>query len=222
MRAIRAAIYTRVACATQQTKHAIVSQLEALRGQADSSGMEIIEEFADEGYSGLRLDRPGLDRMRGLAERRGIDVLLTCGPDRLARSFALQILIIEELERCGVRTIFLDRGPADEPLSTLREITGAAVELGQAKVTERDRRGNRHGACCQEVVSPELPFGYGRIPGRDGRAAHTEIGKNEAAVIRKIFDAQSCLPARETNDSVDATSRGSGQRDLRSSTQGVE
>jgi site-specific DNA recombinase len=136
MREMRAAIYARVACATQQTKQAIVSQLEALRDHATTSGMEIIEEFTDEGYSGLRLDRPGLDRMRDLAECRGFDVLLTCGPDRLARSFALHVLIIEELERCGVRTIFLDRGLADEPLWKLREITSNS----RAQVGEGNRK----------------------------------------------------------------------------------
>lgn len=125
----RAAIYARVACATQQRKQAIASQLEALRNHAATRGIKIIEEFTDEGYSGLRLNRPGLGRMRDLAERRGFDVLWTWGPDRVARSFGLQILIIEELERCGVRTIFLDRRPADDPLSKLHEITGAVVEF---------------------------------------------------------------------------------------------
>src|SRR5205809_194997 len=71
MRETRAAVYARVACATQQAKHATMSQLEALRDHAASSGMKIVEEFTDEGYSGLRLDRPGLERMRDLAERRG-------------------------------------------------------------------------------------------------------------------------------------------------------
>jgi len=220
---MRAAIYTRVACANQQMKHAIVSQRETLRDYAASHGMEIIEEYTDEGYSGLRLDRPGLDRMRGLAERGGLDVLLTCGPDRLTRSFALQVLITEELERCGVRTIFLNRGPADEPLSTPREVTVAGAELEQSKVTERDRHANRHGACCQEMVSPELSFDDGRIPGRDSTSSHVEIRKSEAAVTRKIFDARSCLAARERNDSVDAGSRGTGRRDFHSSIkQGVE
>ena len=135
---MRAALYTRVASANQETKHAIVSQLETLRNYAASHGLEIIEEFTDEGCSGLRLDRPGLDRMRGLAERFGFDVLLTCGPDRLARSFGLQALIIEELKRLGVRTIFLDRGPADEPLSMLREIPVAGAELKPLKGIERD------------------------------------------------------------------------------------
>ena len=203
-------------------KLAIASRLEALRDQAASSGMKIIEEFTDEGYSGLRLDRPGLDRMRDLAERRGFDVLLTCGPDRLARSFALQVSIIEELERCGIRTIFPDRGTVEEPLSKLREIIGAVGELDPATVTERDQRCNHDMFCLGEVVSPEAPIGYGRIPGRDGTAANVEIRENEAAVIRKIFDARSCLPAHKTNNSVGAVSPGSGQRDLHSSKQGVE
>ena len=134
MREMRAVVYcARVACATEQTKRATVSQLEALRDHAASSGMKIVEEFTDEGYSGLRLDRPGLDRIRDLAERRGFDVLLTWGPDRLARSFALQALIIEELERCGVRTVFLDREPADDPLSKRHEITGAVGEFEQGE-----------------------------------------------------------------------------------------
>src|SRR5947208_1908760 len=154
MRETRAAVYARVACATQQAKHATMSQLEALRDHAASSGMKIIEEFTDEGYSGLRLDRPGLDRMRDLAERRGFDVLLTWGPNRLAQSFPLQVLIIEELERCGVRTIFLERGTGADPLSKWHEITEATAEFEQAKLAERDRRGKRDGACGGEIVSP--------------------------------------------------------------------
>ncbi len=77
--------------------------------------------------------------MRDLAERRGFDVLLAGSPDRLARNFALQTLIVEELERCGVRTVFLDREPAEDPLSKRHEITGAVGEFEQAKLTETDR-----------------------------------------------------------------------------------
>jgi site-specific DNA recombinase len=65
--------------------------------------------------SGLRLDRPGLERMRDLAEQRGFDVLLSCGPDRLARNPALLALLLEELERYGVRAMFPNT--ADEPFS---------------------------------------------------------------------------------------------------------
>lgn len=143
MREMRAVAYARVAGATSQTPHAIVSQLEALRDHAAGQGMKIIEEFTDEGSSGLRVDRPGLDRMRDLAERRGFDVLLSCGPEPLARSLATHVLIIEEWERCGVRTIFLDRGPADDPLWKRHEIAGAVAEFSRRR-SSKERGGQRN------------------------------------------------------------------------------
>src|ERR1041385_6615749 len=107
---MRAVIYARVSSERQEKEHTIGSQLEALRVYAAKNGMEVVEEFTDEGYSGARLDRPALDRMRDMAERRGFEVLLTYCTDRLARKFVLQALILDELERFGVKTIFLGSG----------------------------------------------------------------------------------------------------------------
>jgi site-specific DNA recombinase len=149
MREIRAALYARVACATPQTPHAIMSQLEALRDYAVNSGMKIIEEFTDAGYAGLFLDRPGLDRMRDLAEQCGFDVLLTSGPDRLTRNSAWLVLLIEELERRRVRTIFLNS--ADDPLAKPPAITGAAVEFEAAPATVRGRFSAAETKCSADV-----------------------------------------------------------------------
>ncbi len=187
---MRAAIYARVSSERQEKEHTIGSQLEALRAYAAKNGMEIVEEFTDEGYSGARLDRPALDRMRDLAERRGFEVLLTYCTDRLARKFVLQALILDELERLGVKTIFLEGGAADDPLSKLmHQITGAVAEFERAKITERYRRGKLYRARCGEIVSPDVPFGYAKIPRRDGVPAHAEIQETEAIVVRRIFDA---------------------------------
>jgi site-specific DNA recombinase len=186
---MRAAIYARVSSERQEKEHTIGSQLEALRNYAAQHGMNIIEEFSDEGYSGARLDRPALDRMRDLAERRGFEVLLTYCTDRLARKFVLQALILEEMERFGVKTIFLEGGAADDPLSKLmHQITGAVAEFERAKITERNRRGRLYRARCGEIVCWKVPFGYVRIPRRDGVAAHVEIDECKAAVVRRIFD----------------------------------
>jgi site-specific DNA recombinase len=186
---MRAAIYARVSSERQEKEHTIGSQLEALRGYAAKNGMEIVEEFTDEGYSGARLDRPALDRMRDLAERQGFEVLLTYCTDRLARKFVLQALILDELERFGVKTIFLEGGAADDPLSKLmHQITGAVAEFERAKITERYRRGKLYRARCGEIVSPDVPFGYVKIPRRDGVPAHAEIEEGEAIVVRRIFD----------------------------------
>ena len=187
---MRAAIYARVSSERQEKEHTIGSQLEALRAYAGTNGMEIVEEFTDEGFSGARLDRPALDRMRDLAERRGFEVLLTYCTDRLARKFVLQALILDELERLGVKTIFLEGGAADDPLSKLmHQITGAVAEFERAKITERYRRGKLYRARCGEIVSPDVPFGYVKIPRRDGVPTHAEIQETEAVVVRRIFDA---------------------------------
>ena len=187
---MRGAIYARVSSERQEKEHTIGSQLEALRNYANQHGIEIVEEFTDEGYSGARLDRPALDRMRDLAERRGFEVLLSYCTDRLARKFVLQALILDELERFGVKAIFLEGGAADDPLSKLmHQITGAVAEFERAKITERNRRGKLYRARCGEIVTGEVRFGYVRIPRRDGVASHVEIREDEAVVVRRIFDA---------------------------------
>src|SRR5207248_9114385 len=102
-------------------------------------------------------DRPALDRMRDLAERRGFEVLLTYCTDRLARKLVLQALILDELERFGVKTIFLEGGAADDPLSkSMHQITGALTEFERAKITARYRRGKRYRARWGNIVSAEV------------------------------------------------------------------
>ena len=185
---MRVAIYARVSSERQEKEHTIGSQLEALRNYAAQNGMEIVEEFTDEGYSGARLDRPALDRMRDLAERRGFEALLTYCTDRLARKFVLQALILEEMERFGVKTIFLEGGAADDPLSKLmHQITGAVAEFERAKIVERNRRGKLYRARCGEVITWRAPFGYVRIPRRDGVAPHVEIDENKAGVEQLLY-----------------------------------
>jgi site-specific DNA recombinase len=155
---MRAAIYSRVAVKTPVKDIAVGSRLEALRSYAANHGMTIIEEFADQGYSGLRLERPGLDRMRDLAQSNGFDVLLAYDAERIARSHVLLVLILEELEGFGVKTIFVQDGAVDDPLwRPRRQITVAESELEQAKVTERCRRGNPSRAKGAGIDPAPLP-----------------------------------------------------------------
>ncbi|PYS44864.1 MAG: hypothetical protein DMG13_33185 [Acidobacteria bacterium] len=135
---MRAAIYARIACATEER---ILSQSATLRSYAAKNGAEVVEEFTDDGYSGLRLDRPGLERMRRLAAQGGFDVLLTSGPDRLARKHELLAVILEELKGLGIKTVFVDDGGdnviADNPLGPGR--AGRWPELEQAKVSDSEK-----------------------------------------------------------------------------------
>ena len=109
---ISAAIYARVSSARQKKDETIGSQTAALREHAASNGLEVPEEwvFEDEGHSGATLVRPGLEAVRDLAAQGCLDVVLVYSPDRLARKFAYQALLIEELARAGVRVEFIKNG----------------------------------------------------------------------------------------------------------------
>ena len=104
-----AAIYARVSSARQKKDQTIGSQTAALREHAAQNRLEVPEEwvFEDEGHSGATLVRPGLEALRDLAAQGCLDVVLVYSPDRLARKFAYQALLIEELARAGVRVEFV-------------------------------------------------------------------------------------------------------------------
>ena len=107
-----AAIYARVSSARQKKDQTIGSQTAALRAYAAEKRLELPEEwvFEDEGHSGATLVRPALERLRDLIAGVGIEVLLCYAPDRLARKFAYQALLIEEFARAGTWVeLFIER-----------------------------------------------------------------------------------------------------------------
>ena len=185
------ALYARVSTERQQERKTIGSQLEALRAAAKADGHEVIEEFVDDGYSGARLDRPALDRLRDAAEAGVIDAVLCLCVDRLARDYAYQVLILEELERFGVSVRFLE-GPAhsDDPQAKLLVgMQGVIAEYEKAKIAERYRRGKLYRARAGEIVFWKVSDGHRRVVSADGGQARVEISEPEARVVREIFAA---------------------------------
>src|SRR5215472_6572897 len=114
---MRAAIYARVSTDRQGRDQTIDSQLDALRRWVSSQGYELKNEhvYIDEGCSGARLDRPALDRLRDAAREGEFDVLAVYSPDRLARRYAYQVLLLEELRRAGCDVEFVHRPISDDP-----------------------------------------------------------------------------------------------------------
>src|SRR5512135_3052215 len=106
---LRVALYDRVSGDQQEKEDTIASQLEAVLQRIASDGLECDPElrFVDDGYSGFILARPGLERLRDQAAAGAIDRLYMLDPDRLSRKYAYQVLILEELVRCGIEVVFL-------------------------------------------------------------------------------------------------------------------
>jgi site-specific DNA recombinase len=187
---MKAAIYARVSTERQAERGTIGSQVQALRAHLAAAGDEPAGEYCDDGCSGARLDRPGLDALRDAAEAGLFEVVRCLSPDRLARSYAYQVLILDELARFGVRVAFTDAPGLDQDdpqAKLLTQVQGVIAEYERAKIGERYRRGKLFRARAGEVISWKAPYGYRRVPrGPDG-PAHLEIFEAEAAVARRIF-----------------------------------
>ena len=162
-----------------------------MRAAAQADGHEVIEEFVDDGYSGARLDRPALDRLRDAAEAGVLDAVLCLCIDRLARAYAYQVLILEELERFGVTVRFLEGpAPSDDPQATLLiQMQGVIAEYEKAKIAERNRRGKLYRARAGEIPFWKVSYGYRRVVDPDQGRSTIEIFEPEAEVVREIFCA---------------------------------
>ncbi len=186
-----AAIYARVSSARQKKDQTIGSQTAALREHAGQNRLEVPAEwvFEDEGHSGSTLVRPALERLRDLVAGVGVDVVLVYAPDRLARKFAYQALLIEEFARAGTRVEFVGGPRGDSPEDQLLvQFQGMFAEYEKAQLMERYRRGKTYRARSGSVnVLSGAPFGYRFTRKTPEHAARYEIVDHEAAIVAELF-----------------------------------
>ena len=187
-----AAIYARVSSDRQKENHTIASQTAALVEYAQAHGYSVPPDwvFQDEGYSGATLVRPGLEALRDLAAEGQIAAALVYSPDRLSRKYAYQVLLGEELSRCGVELIFLKAPAGVTPEDQLLvQFQGMIAEYERAQIAERCRRGKKHMAQRGGVnVLSGAPYGYRYVRKSDTSAAFYEVVEAEAKVVRMVFE----------------------------------
>ena len=190
---IRVAIYARVSSERQAEEQTIESQLSALRERIANDGHELDEhmQFIDDGVSGATLMRPDLERLRDTAYVGGFQKLYVHSPDRLARRYAYQVLLVDELKKHDVEIAFLNREIGASPEEDLLlQMQGMFAEYERAKIMERSRRGKRHAATRGNVsVLSSAPYGYRYISKREGDGvAAFEVNDEQAAVVKQIFE----------------------------------
>ena len=186
-----AAIYARVSSARQKEQETIVSQTQALRAHAGQLGLDVPEEwvFEDDGHSGASLVRPALDALRDLVAQVPVDVVLCYSPDRLARKYAYQALLMEELAKAGTSVVFVKAPSGNTPEDALLvQFQGMIAEYERAQIMERTRRGKNQRARSGSVnVLSGAPFGYRYMRKSDHAAARYEIVPHEAAIVAGLF-----------------------------------
>lgn len=190
---MRVGFYARVSSDHQTKDNTVGSQVEALRERIakDEAHCDPDLAFIDEGYSGSTLVRPALERLRDAAAGGELDRLYVLSPDRLARKYAYQVLLTDELARSGVALVFLNRAVGESPEDELLlQVQGVVSEYERAKIAERCRRGKLHAARQGRVsVMSSAPYGYRYVPRAEGggEASYT-IHLEEAQVVRQMFE----------------------------------
>jgi DNA invertase Pin-like site-specific DNA recombinase len=166
-------------------------QLDRLRAHAEGQGWSVAADrvFRDDGYSGASLKRPGLDRLRDVAASARLDRILITEPDRLARNFVHQTLLVEELQKRGAEVAFLDRPMSRDPHDQLLlQIRGAVAEYERTLVAERMRRGRLRKLRAGTLLPwTRPPYGYRLDPDRARDPAGVRLDEAEAAVVRDLF-----------------------------------
>ena len=145
--------------------------------------------FRDDGYSGAVLARPGLDRLRDAVKGREVDRVLVTAPDRLARNYVHQMVLLEEWAQAGCAAEFLDRPMSDDPHDhLLLQIRGAVAEYERTLIAERMRRG-RLAKLRAGLLLPwtYAPYGYRMSPDRPRDPRGVTLDPAEAAVVAELF-----------------------------------
>jgi site-specific DNA recombinase len=189
---MRTAVYARVSTIRQAQAQGIEQQLDRLRAAVAERGWELDDQhvYRDDGYSGARLGRPGLDRLRDHAALAELDVVVVAAPDRLARNYVHQVLLLEELAARGCQVEFLDRPMSADPHDQLLlQIRGAVAEYERTLITERMRRG-RQARLRAGTLLPWTtpPFGYRLDPDRPRQASAVRVDPAEAALVAQLFE----------------------------------
>jgi site-specific DNA recombinase len=186
------ALYARVSSEQQAEAKTIESQLAEIRVRIAADGFDLtsVLEFVDDGYSGSTVVRPALERLRDVAAAGGMDRLYVHCPDRFARNYAYQVLLLDELTQRGVEVIFLNRPLGQTPEDQLLlQVQGVIAEYERAKFLERSRRGKRHAAQEGRVgILCNAPYGYRYVNKQEGSGeARFDIVFDEARVVQQVF-----------------------------------
>jgi site-specific DNA recombinase len=187
----RVAIYARVSSSKQNEEGTIESQISVLVDHAQKLDFDIPEGwiFQDNGISGSTIQRPALDDLRDLVASGGPDLVLMYHPDRLARKYVYQALLLEEFAKNGVEVAFYKNKKAETPEEhLLAQFQGVFAEYERAQITERCRRGRLHKAKQGSItVLPNAPYGYRYVRDKEKGLAHYEVHREESETVLWLF-----------------------------------
>jgi len=160
----RAALYARVSTDDQRERQTIQGQVDALVGAAPHLGLEIVDQYLDDGVSGTipMEKREAGARLIEDARAKKFDVVVFYRLDRLARSLRKFLDIVDFFEEAGIGLKSMT-----EPFDTTNpmgrfavQMMAAVAELERGTIIERTSMGRARIASQGRWTGGVVPYGY--------------------------------------------------------------
>lgn len=182
------ATYCRVSTARQEDEQTIKNQQLVLQDFANRNSYTIVREYIDEGWSGDILARPGLDALRQDRKSKLWQAVLIYDPDRLARRYSYQELVMDELKEAGIELLFVTvAAPKNSEDKILHGVRGLFAEYERTKIAERFRLGKLRKIKEGNIFVSRPLYGYTYVLKNDHKPGYYVINQSEAEVVRQIF-----------------------------------
>lgn len=168
---VKTAIYARVSTTANQS---VEMQLRDLRELAERRGSKIVGEYCDEGVSGAKDSRPGLNQLLADAEAGKFSVILVWKLDRLGRSLVHLVRLMEDFRRWSIELVSFCEG-LDFTTTTgklLFQIISAFAEFERDCIRERVRAGMRNARAKGKCI---------------GRPPHTPLSTETRKAIGRAY-----------------------------------
>jgi len=165
----RVALYARVSTMDQST--GLESQMRVLRAYCESNQLKNFEFFTDEGISGTKACRPGLDRLMAAVETGEVESVVVYSFSRFARSTTHLLNALQVFKRKGVHFVSLT-----EKIDT-NSAVGVAIFSILAAISQLER----------DLVADRVKIGLA-----NARAKGRLIGRKkmrDSDFIRKLLKA---------------------------------
>ena len=177
----------------------IASQRDILRRFSKENGIEIFDEYADDGYSGTNFSRPEFIRMKEDIEKGYINTVLVKDLSRLGRNSARTADLIDEyFPGKNVRFISVTDG-YDSMQTEGGMMLAAPIMLAVHEIYARDTSNKIKSAFREKMkagkyIGSLAPYGYVKDP-QDKN--HIIINSEVSYIVSEIFEEAICKTPSE-------------------------
>lgn len=167
--------------------NSIANQRAMLKQYANAYGLQVYDEYIDDGYSGTTFDRPALSRMFEDIETGKVHVVLVKDMSRLGRNNALFMYYVEEVfSDLDIRFIAInDRVDTDQEDNEIMPFKSVLNEYYARDTSKKIRSSKRTTALTGGFTGSFAPYGYQIDPENKQKLI---IDPEAAATVERIFE----------------------------------